>query len=97
MKLEALFAGLLNSDCISPLPVLFLCAFSMKDDLLTKHEKTGEFVAEDQQLANLLFGRQNRHLKLIERYLGVRITSNGNRLILEGDPPQVKIAVRLCA
>ncbi len=68
----------------------------MKDDLLTKHEKTGEFVAEDQQLANLLFGRQNRHLKLIERYLGVRITSNGNRLILEGDPPQVKIAVRLC-
>lgn len=68
----------------------------MKDDLLTKHKSTGDFVAEDQNLANLLFGRQNRHLKLIERYLGVRITSNGNRLILEGDQPQVQLAVRLC-
>ncbi len=57
---------------------------------------TGEFVAEDQNLANLLFGRQNRHLKLIERYLGVRITSKGNRLSLEGDQPQVQLAERLC-
>ncbi len=68
----------------------------MKDDLLTKREKTAEFVAQDSQLANLLFGRQNRHLKLIERYLGVQIGSNGNRLILEGDQPQVHIAIRLC-
>ena len=68
----------------------------MKDDLLTKREKTAEFVAADQQLANLLFGRQNRHLKLIERYLGVRIGSVGNRLTLEGDPPQVQLAIRLC-
>ena len=68
----------------------------MKDDLLTKREKTADFVAEDQQLANLLFGQQNRNIKLIERYLGVRIGSKGNRLILEGDQPQVQLAVRLC-
>ena len=63
---------------------------------MTKPETKAEFVAEDQQLANLLFGRQNRHLKLIERYLDVRIGSKGNRLILEGDQPQVQLAVRLC-
>nr|NIS41297.1 phosphate starvation-inducible protein PhoH [Desulfuromonadales bacterium] len=63
---------------------------------MTKQKMTGEFVAEDQNLANLLFGRQNRHLKLIERYLGVRITSKGNRLSLEGDQPQVQLAERLC-
>ncbi len=68
----------------------------MKDDLLTKNATTGEFVAEDQNLANLLFGRQNRHLKLIERYLGVRISSKGNRLVLDGDRPQVRLAIRLC-
>ncbi|PLX97880.1 MAG: phosphate starvation-inducible protein PhoH [Desulfuromonas sp.] len=68
----------------------------MKDDLLTKHDTTTEFVAQDQKLANLLFGQQNRHLKLIERYLGVRIGSKGNRLIFEGDQPQVQLAVRLC-
>jgi len=64
--------------------------------LLTKKSTTGEFIAADQQLANLLFGRQNSHLKLIERHLGVRIGSKGNRLILKGDQPQVQLAVRLC-
>ena len=73
-----------------------MIVFQMRDDLLTKQKMTGEFVAEDQNLANMLFGRQNRHLKLIERYLGVRITSKGNRLSLEGDQPQVKLAERLC-
>lgn len=63
---------------------------------MTKKSTTGEFIAADQQLANLLFGRQNSHLKLIERHLGVRIGSKGNRLILKGDQPQVQLAVRLC-
>lgn len=55
-----------------------------------------EFVAADQKLANLLFGRQNRHLKLIERSLEVRIGSQGNRLVFKGEAPQVQLAHRLC-
>jgi phosphate starvation-inducible PhoH-like protein len=55
-----------------------------------------EFVATDQQVANLLFGRQNRHLKLIERSLGVRIGSQGSRLLIQGDASQVQLAHRLC-
>ena len=55
-----------------------------------------EFVAADQQLADLLFGRQNRHLKLIEQALDVRIGSQGNRLVFQGDASQVQLAHRLC-
>lgn len=53
------------------------------------------FVAEDQNLANLLFGQQNRNLKQIERTLGVRIGSKGIELNIEGDPPAVVLTRRL--
>ena len=53
------------------------------------------FVAEDQHLANLLFGQHNRHLKYMERALGVRIGSRGSELHVEGDPPHVGLALRL--
>ncbi len=57
----------------------------------------GRFAAEDQRLANLLFGQQNRNLKQIERVLGVRIGSKGLELQIEGGGPQVDLALRLFA
>jgi phosphate starvation-inducible PhoH-like protein len=53
------------------------------------------FVAEDQHLANLLFGQQNRNLNLIERTLGVRIGSKGVELNIEGELLAVSLARRL--
>lgn len=55
----------------------------------------GRFAADDQHLANLLFGQQNKNLKQIERTLGVRIGSKGAELHIEGDPIQVALAQRL--
>ncbi|MEJ2200426.1 MAG: PhoH family protein [Desulfuromonadaceae bacterium] len=43
----------------------------------------------------LLFGRQNRHLKLIERLLEIRIGSRGNQLSLEGGEAEVALALRV--
>jgi phosphate starvation-inducible PhoH-like protein len=53
------------------------------------------FSAEDQHLANLLFGQQNKNLKQIERTLKVRIGSKGLELSIEGDPLQSALAHRL--
>jgi phosphate starvation-inducible PhoH-like protein len=53
------------------------------------------FAADDQQLANLLFGQQNKNLKQIERTLKVRIGSKGLELSIEGDPLQAALAHRL--
>jgi len=50
---------------------------------------------DDAQLANQLYGQQNRHLKRIEHLLQVRIGSKGNTLIIEGDPEEVRLASRL--
>ncbi|BCA80135.1 PhoH family protein [Desulfuromonas sp. AOP6] len=55
------------------------------------------FVAEDQRLANLLFGQQNKNLKQVERSLGVRIGSRGLELTIEGEGSQVDLTVRLMA
>ncbi len=57
----------------------------------------GRFAARDAQLANLLFGRNNQHLKLIEKLLAVRIGSKGGELVIEGDEVQVHLAQRLLA
>lgn len=61
-------------------------------DASTTREK---FAADDPQLANPLFGQQNKNLKQIERTLGVRIGSKGLELHIEGDPHQVVLARRL--
>ena len=53
------------------------------------------FAADDQHLANLLFGQQNKNLKQIERTLKVRIGSKGLELSIEGDPLQAELALRL--
>ncbi|MBE0499982.1 MAG: PhoH family protein [Desulfuromonadales bacterium] len=63
---------------------------------MSRQTLSKEFIAADQKYANLLFGRQNRHLKLIERSLEVRIGSQGGRLVIQGDAPQVQLAHRLC-
>ena len=62
---------------------------------MEKSDTRERFAAEDQRLANLLFGQQNKHLKQIERTLGVRIGSKGTELLIEGDRPQVVLARQL--
>jgi phosphate starvation-inducible PhoH-like protein len=66
-----------------------------RGNFLDRSNSGGKFAADDHRLANLLFGPHNRHLKYIERALGVRIGSRGNELHVEGDPPQVDLALRL--
>lgn len=55
----------------------------------------GSFSADDQQLANLLFGQANKHLKQIEKTLGVSINSKGFDLSIQGDTAQVELTQRL--
>lgn len=62
---------------------------------LIRERMRDNFQAEDTQLANLLFGQQNRNLKLVERMLGVRVGSRGSELTIEGDDTQVLLARRL--
>ncbi|KIH75872.1 phosphate starvation protein PhoH [Geoalkalibacter ferrihydriticus DSM 17813] len=50
---------------------------------------------DDQGLAALLFGQQNRNLKQLERVLRVRVGSRGSDLYIEGDPLRVDLARRL--
>ena len=62
---------------------------------MEKSDTRERFVADDQRLANLLFGQQNKHLKQIEQSLGVRIGSKGAELLIEGDHSQVILARQL--
>lgn len=54
-----------------------------------------QFEIEDAELAAQLFGQQNRHLKLIEKKLGIRLGSKGTHIHLSGELPQVQIGRRL--
>lgn len=54
-----------------------------------------EFVPADPQLATALFGQQNRHLRQIERLTGVRASSKGTTVYLEGSAEQVRRVVIL--
>ncbi len=53
------------------------------------------FAVGTQDLANLLFGRQNRNLKQIEQGLEVRIGSKGTEAHISGDKPHVRLAHEL--
>jgi phosphate starvation-inducible protein PhoH and related proteins len=53
------------------------------------------YTADDHKLAGALFGQQNRHLRQIEQLTGVRASSSGQELLLEGAEPQVAYALRL--
>ena len=39
---------------------------------------------DDNSLLQLLFGEHDRHLARIEQRLGVRLSSRGNRLVIQG-------------
>ncbi|MCK4503484.1 MAG: phosphate starvation-inducible protein PhoH, partial [Desulfuromonadales bacterium] len=55
-----------------------------------KHFDVGDAV-----LAAQLFGQQNKHLKLIEKKLGIRLGSQGTVIHLSGEPAQVHVGYRL--
>ncbi len=57
---------------------------------LSRHFDVG-----DAAQAAQLFGQQNKHLKLIEKKLGIRLGSQGTSLHLSGDSAQVEVGVRL--
>ncbi len=54
-----------------------------------------KFRVTDAELASQLYGRQNRHIKLVERALGIRIGSNGLELHFSGDKAQSEIGLRV--
>lgn len=64
---------------------------------MDKSSTRERFAADDPQLANQLFGQQNRNLKQIERSLKVRIGSKGSELQIEGNPSEVGLTCRLLA
>ena len=53
------------------------------------------FDVGDAALAAQLFGQQNKHLKLIEKKLGIRLGSQGTMIHLSGESPQVRVGYRL--
>ena len=53
------------------------------------------FAVDNAETAGLLFGHQNRHLRQVERTLGVRIGCRGTVLTLEGDASRTSLARRL--
>ena len=53
------------------------------------------FDVADAALAAQLFGRQNKHLKLIEQKLGIRLGSQGTLIHLSGELAQVHVGYRL--
>lgn len=50
---------------------------------------------EDTATVKLLYGENDENLKLIEKYLGVRIHGRGNTLTISGDPIETNLAERL--
>ncbi|MFK5927264.1 MAG: PhoH family protein [Desulfuromusa sp.] len=53
------------------------------------------FDVADAALAAQLFGQQNKHLKLIEKKLGIRLGSQGTVIHLSGESAQVHVGCRL--
>ncbi|MCL5058583.1 MAG: PhoH family protein [Actinobacteria bacterium] len=49
-------------------------------------------ILEDINTAAEIFGRNDEHLALIERVLGVRVVARGEELVILGNPEQVKLA-----
>jgi phosphate starvation-inducible PhoH-like protein len=72
-----------------------LIQVQQKGRFLDNSDTQGRFSADDQQLANLLFGQANKNLKQIEKILGVRLSSKGFDLYIQGDAVQVELCRRL--
>jgi len=62
---------------------------------LKESDSPGRFSIADPELANRLFGNQNKHLKQIERTLDVRIGSKGGELHILGDRESVRLTRHL--
>lgn len=62
---------------------------------MSENDSHRRIVFEDMRLANQLFGQQNKHLKRIERLLGVRLGSKGNALGIDGESEAAYLAERL--
>ena len=56
---------------------------------------TDQLTLADNALAQVLFGEQGQNLRLVGRLLGVKLSSRGNQVNMEGPEPQVKLAVRV--
>jgi len=54
-----------------------------------------KFSVSDPDLVGQLYGRQNRHIKLVERALGIKIGSNGLELNFSGEGAQAEIGRRV--
>ncbi len=67
----------------------------MQGNPLNANENSGSFTASDPHLATLLFGQQNRHLKQIERTLGVRLGSKGTDVHIQCQTHQLHLVRRL--
>ena len=55
---------------------------------------TDQLTLADNALAQVLFGEQGQNLRLVGRLLGVKLSSRGNQVNMEGPGPQVKLTVR---
>ncbi len=56
---------------------------------------TAPLTFEDNALAQALFGEQSKHLRIIGRTLGVRLSARGNQVNLEGSEAEVHLAERV--
>lgn len=59
---------------------------------MSKNPPPERFAASDQHRANLLFGQQNRHFRLIERAFAVKLSSRGLEVRIDGDAQSAKLA-----
>lgn len=60
--------------------------------MTTPDETTLDLEFKDNRLLPLLFGERDRYLHRIEKRLGITIHARGNRVILNGPTPDIKIA-----
>ncbi len=52
-------------------------------------------IFDDLQIAHILFGAHNENLKRISKTVGVRINAKGNALTIQGDSPDVQLAIQI--
>ena len=56
---------------------------------------TAQLTFEDNALAQALYGEQGKHLKIVNRSLGVKTQVRGNQVTVEGPEPEVRLAQRV--
>jgi len=56
---------------------------------------TAQITLEDNSLAQSLYGEQGKHLKIVNRSLGVKTQARGNQVTVEGPEAEVRLAQRV--